>query len=65
MRPVNVLNEWRKIFLRIYDSGCLCGSYDPDRMEAWIEREKNRFGHSEDCHKVIVARVLGYKVTKR
>ena len=61
---INALNELRKILIRIFASDCMCGAGNPDD---WVYKLKdsNYFCHDENCHRVIVSQLLGYKLEKR
>lgn len=63
-----MIKELKKALLAIQESGCICGmhSHEDDGADFYISKSKHpNFGHLEDCHKVISARVLGWKVVKK
>lgn len=61
MKPNSGLAALREVFKAIFKSSCFCGN--PEGV-FYIE-EGDKLGHDETCHKVISARMLGYKVKEK
>lgn len=59
--------KFRKVYpetllaIRNSESGCLCGSFDPESWDAKLPGEKEPY-HIADCHRIIAAGLLGEKI---